>query len=612
MTAAASNPVISTASLTKVDGFTSLISGVHSGLDPSLVAATGFSRGSNVSVRGGLLKTRPCFADEVALPAGAFQGAGRWSLNSGDRVVAVLSGRVYVYVLDTGAIQDLGLLLNDSVAQVHIKQAERFLVIQDSINTPVVLKEAVDGTAELQTGIHITPGSVMEYAHGRLHYVPTRLPLMVDSNADGTPDISPTESGRMGFASGDICDLSDPASIFNMTEHMLLDQGGELGLPQELGFVTAMSAMRNAATGTGVGALVVMARSGVSSFDVSIPRGSVAGTNYGWKNTSNSISQVLFQGAGTMSPRTVLPVNDDLLFVDSDGALRSLRYTKTGTAAAGGALSNVPLSPELAAYVALGDRSMLPLASAAHVDNRYIFTVAGADGVFKALAVLDFARIAGYGNQVEGPSYDGVWTGFDFAQVLTARKGDQDRLLAVVKTDENAYRLLRLDDTATVDYGGEAPVSQVFTRSFDFTAKVDLKNLQYVEAWVEGIEADVPLSVYYRPQGYPLWSLLGTRTLAASPALARVQRKVRFSLDPTTVGANPITGQFLSTATYMQFALEWRGRMTVNQFRAVAVVVAEPPESCELLDPSTDATALELAAARGLPGVYLPEEGITT
>lgn len=540
----------------KQTGFTSLLNGVHTGIDPDVLGEAYYSLGINVSSRGGLIHTRPGFTTDAALGSGTYQGGGVWSLNSGDRWVYVVEGHVCSAVLDSvSPVIDHGLLLSTS-AQCHFYQADRYMVIQDGTSTPIVLEEdPVTGIAGRKTlpASPIPAGYVGSYVFGRIHMVPRYVP--------GT-----TDPGHPYFLSGDISLPNDPGTCLAFTETDYLAEGGAVGMPLEMGYIYGMSAMRNAATGTGYGPLMVFARNGVCAFDVSIyPREN-------WKN--QPFGQVLFFGNGTVSPWSIVPVNDDLAYRSADG-IRFIKHTASQTGGNSGVLSNPSQSNEMQAYIAAEDETYLPYVSGAICSDRFFMTTSGTDSrYFQALMVLDTAKVAGL-TGTQNPSYDGIWQieGKPVAQVFNAFLNGKPTTFVVTQGPD----LYRLDPDAVMD-GATKIKSRIHTRVYNFD-DLSLKILEYVELWVSDLQHDTAVTVYYRPAGYPLWNVLDTRALkVAAGSLPQRRRRLRFVLDNRSEVCDPVSKQHLIGAQAFQFAIAWEGYMKIEAFMATARLEIESPQ----------------------------------
>lgn len=577
-----------------VDGFTSQLSGMHGGVDLDILGAAYYAQGNNLSSRTGMVHNRPGFVNSgLTIPSGTFQGSGVWSMNRGDRLVFVVSGRVYSVLVDTlpNGLIDHGLLLSVT-AQCFTCQVERFFVIQDGTSTPVVLEENNAGLAVVKTLLPLTevgddpgdwtipvwPGTVMAYAHQRLHLVPRYIPF---SDVDGHQ----LEDGRASFISGNVFNvMASPKGaddVLYFEEQEYLNEGGAHSLPMEVGFIHGMTVYRNAATGTGLGSLVVFGKRGVAAFDMSVGREMWGGLDTDGNPVAIQLGQILFFGPGTLSPWSIVNMNNDIAYRGLDG-LRILSFSKSQIAGDGQSLSNVPQSGEVDQYLKNETANYLPYVSAAYCDSRLVMTCGGTgDRYFKGLVVLDSALIHGF-HGIQAPVYDGVWEipGKSFAKVETAYRNDKPTLFAFLAGPE----LWRLDESAIVDDGGDKIRSRIATRNLNFSAMVDPKILQYAEVGVADLSHPVSLKVYFRPAGYPLWSLLGERVIdVPAGSLPQRRRKLRFAV-PTALDNeyDQATKEGVVYSQAYQFALEWEGYMKVKYFRVIANVEGESnPGICD-------------------------------
>ena len=566
-----------------------LYKGMDGGRDPSTLDANTYSKGINVITRGGFIKPRPGL-DRFAAPpehAGVFQGAKTWSLISGDYFVLVTGGYVRVIRVNDGVSFELG-LLRHVTNQCFFSQVDRFMVIQDGDTDPVFLDLQADGTpfqtyyADPVEDKKMPIGTIMQYVFGRLHLKPNLVP--------GTND----DGGRY-FVSGDIILADDPRSALVFEESTYLSGGGAHALPNEMNEIFGMSTFRNSATGTGYGALLIFGRNGVSAFDMSLSRQSWA---------TQQLSQVLFYGAGTRSPWSPVNVNDDVLYRSQDG-LRSIRYTQSTTAGASAlSLSNVPMSQEIREYIAGELTGYLPYVSTAFTDNRFFMTAMGTnDRYFRGLVSLDWANLYTL-TQLATPSYDGIWTGLKFGQVLTAFLNDVPTTFVVSGPTSAVYRF---DPALTADWAPSIyvpqedidlpPVLTPQTRAIESTVITgalapsddsdpdffNQKKLRWLELRVSDIQRDTTFQVYYRPKGYPLWATMGNSftVQVGAGSLPQTRRKIRFSVPETAGFCDPANKEQLSNGVEFQFAIRLTGYAQLDTIRVMATIEGErPPSPC--------------------------------
>ena len=542
------------------NGFTDLRHGMNGNRNPLLLADTQCAKAINVVFRGGAPETRPAF-DLVSgsnRPSGQFRGCGIWSLESGDRLMIVVDDRVYRVDLPNGDYVPCATLAT-SVGTCHFTQADRFMILQDSVSDPVVFEENDAGeVVETTHEVSLPKGYFGIYAHGRVHMVPTKVP-------------STDVSGKPYLVSGDIMEPLNPETVLKYEEGEYLAEGGAHGLPLEMGFIGGLGVLRNAQTGTGLGSVVTFARNGVCAFDFSISRSL-------WKG--QALSQVLFFGAGCRSPWAIAPLNDDLVYRSLDG-LRTIRYTAASSAGGSGALSNVAMSLPVDKLMD-GDDGALPYASLAVMDNRLFGTVGAAPALdsFDGLVSWDVGAGAYSGVESSAGAYDGLWVGpRGIHRILSWRDGDRQELL-VVAGSNYLYRLGR----DIVKDAWETPVeARIETKSYNFDDLVTPKTLHYCELWLSDVSVDTEVKIWYRPHGYPLWKELGTKTIPVpAGSLPHARAKIRFSVDFSENNCDPVSGRPLYVATAFQFAIQWTGRATIDVFRAMAEPALEqPPDPCE-------------------------------
>lgn len=550
-----------------IDGFVSLLDGMNAGIEPQLIKKTAYALGVNTTSRGGLIQTRPGF-DLVAYLQGVnYYGSSRWSLEGREYLVYVTDGDVHVLHLDNLADT---VVASGLVGHSYFCQVDKWMVVQDGTSRPVVIEES-GGTFTVSRNptdvlnVRLVPGTIGAYVNSHYHYVPTWVPMLQDTDGDGIPDNS-TETGRTCFVSSDTRIEVDPKSVFGMEETMVVGEGPAMGLPSESGFIYGMAALRNANTGTGVGPLIVFGREGVSAFDVSIP------ARDEWYKTS--ISQVAFSGIGTRSHRAVQSVNGDIMFLDTDGNIRSFKYSASS---AQGALVCVPMSYELAPYIS---RTNLDLASMSNVDGRVLTTFSGQDNYFRAMASLDLAPIYSIAG-APSPLYDGLWTGFKILQVLSARRNNVLTHMVVIKKDDGSgVALVELNPNATSDLG--TPIeSQLVTRVMN-ADNGDLKRLKYCELWFSGIKRTTSVEILYRPEGHSLWFSSGTKTInvPTNANYEHVRRRFRFSIDFSTALCDTVENRKACMADGFQLLIRWVGSAKIERCRIVMDPEAEAPNMC--------------------------------
>ena len=609
------------------EAFGPIAGGVHGGLHPSLLSESQFSRGLNVSTRGGFVSTRPGFTKLLDLGSGVFQGAGRYRLNNGDRIMFVKAGKIYQIKLFESPLSASEYAVSNTTrtkrngtadpyplvdytevfspdfgkdddgewsTRVNMIKAERYFIVQDGYHQPVIIGENNDpdsARVSVQSPYPF-PGSNPTYESTEFHYseVPVGAvmayasyrilvsPRYLWEDLTGVYPADP-QSGRMMFVASDID--SDPGAKLRFTETNIANGGGALGTPLESGFIQAMAPFRNSESVDGNGALVVLGQDGVSAFTLAFERAS-------WGDAKQTISQMLFQDVGTHSPNAVVAVNDDLWFRRADG-LASLRYTATQQGGKSGSLSITPQSFEVFHRLELDTFADLPHISMDFADNRLFLTSGGATpgGLgFRGLVVLDSASLYSM-SQAPSPVFDDIWTGLDFLQVVSARFQGKESLFVFARCGGSLG--LYIVDTAAKSDDGTPILSRMYTRQFSFKS-ADIKKFSRCELWIRDLVGDAEIALYYRADGYYLWKKCGTLSVRAGTS-GFPQSRYRLTLAPTEENpCDSASGRPLRAGSAFQFCLEWTGSLKIEKAMFFADIerALEPSMQCE------EETAVEL------------------
>lgn len=370
-------------------GFVSVLGGMNAAIAPSLLHDTQYAFGLNVTSRGGLLHTRPRFKRLAAyIPRGRFQGAFVYNSIEAQYLAVVVSG--VLYLIDMGSFRRIRCwqFPYTDFERAYFCQADRYLIVQNGIYSPVECWPVImDGSAYVDNGSvqvlittdgvanwtrlrdvtdynskRIPIGTYMVYGHGRLFVTVSRL--WDNGLLSGSAQWLPVARNRY-FVAGDVIKPDNSDEILAFTETDYLAEGGAMSLPVDSGEITGFQFFRNASTGTGAGELVVFGERGVSAFAVGASRTQ-------WKDVS--MAQVLFTQCGAASDRSLVPVNDDIVFRSEDG-IRFVRYSAQQAGQASGALSNLPQSMEVGPILAWDTAFSRRMSSISLVDNRLLTTV---------------------------------------------------------------------------------------------------------------------------------------------------------------------------------------------------------------------------------------------
>lgn len=155
---------------------------MDAGRSPALIEKTQVPYAENVTFRGGFAKTRPAFrklafassSAATALLAARFQGAQYYEESSSHRYfIVVAGGNMYKLAAPASGeewvVTDItnSLTIDASAQRVYMVQADKYIVLQDGTNTPIIWSH--DVAARVAGSDEVPQGSgPMAFGNGRL------------------------------------------------------------------------------------------------------------------------------------------------------------------------------------------------------------------------------------------------------------------------------------------------------------------------------------------------------------------------------------------------------------------------------------------------------------
>lgn len=534
-----------------------VVRGQNGLLDPAALNPQFMSRLFNVDIRDGLARTRPSVDGRAAPVQGRFQGLFEYRLEGVNYWVLVVAGQVWVLNTATDAWTKVGQFPTIDFDRAYFVQADRYGIVQNGIYSPTenwpIIFHGVTPVDNLETeymsgnslvkvkdftgnaagprSIRVPIGKSMAFGHGRLFVAVERY--YDDGAASQLAQGWRENLGLRFWMAGNILQSHNIQSILVFSDMYFLSEGLAFSLPTEMGFITSMAFMRNAESGTGLGALIIFARRGAAAFAVNMQRKSWLSPGFG---------QILFTSSGTNSPWAVAQVNSDLVYY-GDRGLRTLKYSASNEAGTGG-LASVGLSPEVTNFTQFTDPvAHGPFVSFAHADNYLFFTAGGfalADGSVAFSAVLPW-DLASFQVSGEPPNrvFSGAWGGDMVVHAVATWRGEPERAGVMYRETETGplrYGPLRLKPATFT--------SAVVTAAYAFKEAIRRKRVKQVDAIFD--EVTGPLTVWFR------WRYDGGEWEESE------QR--------TFSGTNSTTGMFRipvavddTSGFLVQFSIEWRG-----------------------------------------------------
>lgn len=573
------------------DGLESLQGGMNSAVSPSLIQKTEIARGVNVDLRNGHARTRKPFIRNImtgtagvveTIEKGKYQGGYVYRYSDKDYIVFGVFGRIYMLDTEDMTVKDItpSTKLSSVVDRLFFCQANEYLIIQDGFNRPIIVKGVTTRLSTCgsdPTLPEVPVGTMMVFGQGRLFV---------------------TVFDGKYFMAGDIYLPWQPECVLQFTETQYLNGGGAFGLPAWMGSITGLMFQPNVVSGTGLGALMVFAEKGVCSFEVQLPRAT-------WNSTD--IARVLYQDGGGAGPASLVSVGNDIFYLGTDG-LRSIKITAGESQGGGSTLQSLPLSRKVQSLMDDETPWACQYASGVVHDNRLYFTsiarqrkvnnplgLVSDDYHFDALLTIDLRGLAG------APlMYEGVTTGFHFLQVFDAVRFGRKQLLFLGVDKTNAIGFYTREESA-LDNRVSRPECRVYTAALDFATPTPVqKKFVYADVWISELQGVVDMDVYYRPEGYPLWTKAGSARFIAKDnatgehnVLRQMRQKVRISDDTNGLAPEDSEQRNMLVGPKIQFCFAWKGNCQLDR----VMVAAEPLPDEQRTDENDSITTFELTGA---------------
>jgi len=547
--------------------------GQNGRVDPMLLGNGYASRLYNASVRDGLISTRPGLSGEEFPAQGVFQGAFEYRLEGSPYLIAVVSGQVWQRRVPGGQWAPRAAFPTTDFDQAYFVQADQYVIIQNGIsdpveNWPIIIRkeEVIDnlstqymsgndlvavkdftGNAGGPSTIRVPIGRAMAYGHGRLFVAVDRY--YDDGAASRLPQGWKTNLGFRFWQAGDVAQPGNVEALLVFSAGYNLAEGLAFNLPVEMGFITSMAFLRNAETGSGLGALIIFARRGAAAFAVNITRKSWLAPGFG---------QVLFTSSGTNSPWSVAPVNSDLVYY-GDYGLRTLKYSATLEAGSAG-LAVTSVSPEVSNFTDFTDEEAhAPFVTVASADNYIFFTAGGVtlpDGSVAFRAVLPWDLVTfQISGQAPARVFAGAWCGALYHAVVPFRAASGQP--AVFYRESASGKLMfGVFDGKAVE---PARTVAVHTQAFAFSAPLRRKKLKHVTVMFDGVVGNLAAWVRWRTDGSRDWKITGVRRFTGTGGATGVVR--------IPVESDEATG------FVFQFSVEWRGHARLQLALFTAAVL---------------------------------------
>jgi hypothetical protein len=251
------------------------------------------------------------------------------------------------------------------------------------------------------------------------------------------------------------------------------------------------------------------------------------------------------------------------------------------------------------------DQSLLRYSSAVSFDNRLVHTTNpkafNGSNIHNGFVTLNFDLTSSL-RQTLPPSWEALWTGLNVTQLVSGIVNGSNRTFAFSynkNTSQNElYELLpensksyQDNDTTPIAWAFETPV--IFNKDIkDFSEFIQLRDMEF---YVSNIVGTVIVSVYWRPDFYPCWTLWNTATLCQTSDAANSKPGYRMRVglgQPASTAFETGNNRPLRNGYFFQLRVVINGSCTWKGCRVAAITAPQPSfapinnpsKNCQIID----------------------------
>lgn len=559
-----------------IDGFRSLIGGMHSGINTVLLTAVQAAFLINVMVRGGFAETRygykerglnfendeqlRTFEDDLFQGAEFFDPTGKNPM-----IVASVGGRIWkIDVLQDYAVSDITPVAGTTTSADFISPpvgSDATISVSDTTNIhigyPVVIgasrymvtaKTLTTITATnlgASAGPNVTSGTPVYYLLPNPSLLSKTWMLqaegyfLIQNGLDGCIIYDGATARRavrngtklevptgtaMAYWNGRVwvavnkreIEAGDifggPTTLIDFTETTYLAEGGRFRVPSGAGDITALKVLPVIDATLGQGPLQIHTRTSISTLNLPVNRDR-------WKDIDQPVQPLVGLGYGGTSDWSTVQVNTDM-FMRATDALRSYRMARQEQQST---WANTGISREMNRVLVNDDEKFLQYSSAVVFRNLLLFTVnplpfnSGRAAYWRGLGVLDFDPISGMGTK-SPPVYAGLWQGVNVMQIVKGTFRGKERCFMFVRNADNKNELWEIDPESRFDGEAGKIRCRIESRALDCGKPDTLHNMQSALLRIDRLQGEVGFRLYYRPDDYVCWTQWGNQKTRCTTA----------------------------------------------------------------------------------------------
>lgn len=506
------------------DGYSTFQGGMNEGVASGLLPDYQTKKNINITLRDNVISPRPVF-DELDLEFetdpddkpyscgatyrnilryGRLQHVGKFQLESGEYIVAVINGVIFLINEKTLKVRVVKVdarfsSLNYYATRLNGSQANRYYVIFDWPNQPVYIDQNLDAKRTTSRNEEIPRSYLGAFVHNRLFVANKGIEFGASDPVSPNYPLAP-----ITFKESIVSD-TNPSPAYP-------DQFFSLSYIDKLSAITAMGYLQqtDGTSPLGFGPLFVSTKEALHLFAVSNPRERWDEIQFG--------SAYIFN-YGIVGPQAFTNVGPDLFYRSFDGHVYSTS-TLFGDQRKWG---HTHISREIESSLLTANKSLLKYSFLTYLDNRLFVSLQPyivkaelncglvvEDYVFNGLGVLEFNNVSGLTANAGAPVWASVYPGA-FSHGLEVN----GNLIFTGKTNLNTrprnvfYRLNQVSTQDSVKQGRYPVKSRFYTREFEFEQPVLHKKLQHVYLDFREILGPIQVEVSYKTNNDSAWKTFG-------------------------------------------------------------------------------------------------------
>lgn len=516
------------------DGYQSFQGGMNEGVSPSRIGSSQTQKNVNISLKKNSLKPRPplrqvsgfTFSEASDLPfsgaisyrenflTGRAQHNGKYQTEFGEYIVRVINGVIYLVNPRTWLVTPIPVagfspIAGTNCTQINGHQADRYYVIYDWPNTPIVIENFTARRAD-QSNQEIPRAYIGTFVQNRIFAGNAGIEFGASDPVSPSNPLAP-----ITFKESIVDPDTNPSPAYP-------EQFFALSYVERLSNITAMGFLKqtDGTSPLGFGPLFVSTKEAIHLFRVNEPRSRWEEIEFG--------SAYIFN-YGVVGQKAQENVGPDLFYRSFDGQIYSTATLYSDQRRWG----NTHISREIEDSLLTVNKDLLHHSALGYFENKLYVTLqpfvveakslfgrAVEDYVFNGFGVMEINNTTGLTAQNSSPVWSSMYSG-QFNDVLEV----DNRLFFFGRSCKNNQNAIwEVEDSQGDDWIPDThkPIrSRVYTKEFNFDTTFQDKVLKYVHFDVRNVLGAFKIEVLYRLNNDCCWSKFGNICYNSSDSIAR-------------------------------------------------------------------------------------------